>query len=122
MLLPRYAPGARPKLSVIVAADVPRQWLDQLVGALPSDSEASAVEILVVPPGDRPHDEREARHRIVRYVGSRPGATRAELRADGIRHASGELVVLLDDENPLGLDVLQDIASRVPGAGASRTD
>lgn len=110
----RSVPGARPKVSIILAADAARQCLDELLRLFSSegrpDSRAAGVEVLVVRPGARRiGEERDGRHPIVRYVGAPADATRCELREQGIRHAIGDVVVLVDDDRQLDLRFLEDL-------------
>lgn len=99
---PRHVPRPHPRLSLVVTADVSRQWLDDLVATVPRHLGPDVVEVLVVrAAGPRFEIERLPRDPHVRYVTAPYGAQSSELRANGIREANGDLVLLIDNERPM---------------------
>lgn len=99
---PRLATRPHPRLSLIVAADVSRQWLDSLLATVPRQLGPDVVEVLVVRAASPRSDfERTPRHSHVRFVTAPAGAEVGELRANGLRQASGDLVLLLDSDRPV---------------------
>jgi hypothetical protein len=79
--------------------------------------------VLIVRPGvgaagRRHSEERDARHPMVRYIGVPSGATSAQVMAQGIRHASGDFVMLLDDDRPFDPSILE----RLIGVNPAMTD
>lgn len=114
---------AQPRVSVVVAAETPHQWLDAFVAAIPRHTPASSLEVIVVrASGHRSTDDRPLAHPLVRYVGAPPGAEAAELRRNGIRHASGDVIVLCDGRAPLEPGFIDSLllATTTDGTAASR--
>jgi len=118
-LAPRPTAAARVRLSIIVAAERPRRWLEMIHAVLARYGGAAAVEIVVVRPGSALTDQRDGREphlAVTSYLAAPADASRAELRAQGIRAATGAFVVLFDDERPLdpgGVDrVLRTVLDR----------
>jgi hypothetical protein len=111
---------AHPRLSIVVVGEVSRHWLEALVNMLPWNGLPLAVEVLVVRAGGRrAADERELRHSIIRYVAAPANATCAEMRANGIRHASGDFVVFLDDGRPVDPGLIERLTGEAaPGAAS----
>ena len=115
----RSVPGARPKVSIVLAAEAVRECLGDLLAFLPPegglDARTQSVEVLVVRPGARRiSEERELRHPLVRFIGTASDATRPEMREQGIRHASGDVVVLVDEGRQFDLPYIQRLTGRTP--------
>lgn len=115
----RSVSDARPKVSIVLAVEAARECLRDLMALLPADSgpevRNQAVEVLVVRPGARRiTEERELRHPLVRIIGTASNATRPEMRAQGLRHASGDVVVLVDEGRQFDLPYLQRLTGRMP--------
>lgn len=124
--LTRAVPGA-PRVSIVLAADAARECLGSLLELFPIETGADArgqpVEVLVVRPSARRiTEERDLRHPLVRYIGTGFNATRPEMREEGIRHASGDVVVLVDDDRQLDLAYLQRLTGRTANPSLNQRD
>lgn len=95
-------PANHPRVSIVVAANGSREAVDVLVDVVQRHPRRSSLEVLVVSPGNhRTSHDRAAGHSFVRYVAAPVGAAPGELRANGIRHASGDVVILLDGDRTI---------------------
>lgn len=107
----------QPRVSIVVTADAPRQSLDALVDAVERHPHRTSLEVLVVSPNGHRFGEISTDRPFVRYVAAPIGADAGELRANGIRHASGDVVVLLDADRSIDdsvLDRLLDPSTTAP--------
>jgi hypothetical protein len=112
----RLALGGGPGLSIIIAADVSRAWLDRLLAVLPRQGRSSRIEVLLVRAGvRRPGEERDVRHPLVRYVTAPAAGSRAELRAQAVRYAAGDFLMLLDDDAPVNMMMIERFLGSVSG-------
>ncbi len=106
---PDHPPGAGRTVSIIVTPACQHSRIDELLGVLTRDGKfPSGVELIIV----RTHsllraEGRYAGRGAVRCVDVAPGTPPAELRAEGLRHASGDVVVLLDDHDVLDIAALE---------------
>jgi hypothetical protein len=93
---------AQPRVSIVVAANGCREAVDVLVDVVQRHPRRESLEVVVVSAGihrngsDKSMDQPFVRH-VVAPIGAEPG----ELRANGIRHASGDVVILLDADQPI---------------------
>jgi hypothetical protein len=99
---PKSTPLHQPRVSIVVAADGCRKAVDVLVEVVQRHPSRSSLEVLVVSPAShRLTSDNGTDHPFVRYVVAPIGSKPGELRANGIRHASGDVVILLDGDREI---------------------
>jgi glycosyltransferase involved in cell wall biosynthesis len=90
--------GELPTLSVLVSSRGERKRLMDCLESLLPQCEVQGAEVLVVRAGDAAElIELSAAYPQVRFVGAEPGSEDRHLRATGVRHAVGDIVVLQED-------------------------
>jgi glycosyltransferase involved in cell wall biosynthesis len=93
------AGGGSPRLSVVVASFREPRLLHACLASVLPQCEASGAELIVARSGPAEAEVAELvhRHPFVRVVWCSPGAKVPELRAAGLRAASGDIVALTED-------------------------
>src|SRR4051812_33834577 len=87
--------SSQPRLSIVVAADRPVPALDVMMTTLEHRARHTPVEVILVQPLGERTNELDAAHPLVRRVTAPAGSALGELRANGLRHARGDVVVLV---------------------------
>ena len=103
-------PG-RPVVSIVMAGatqpDTPAR-LDAMAAA----AAECVVELIVVAGGGGGNDELAARLPHARFVTCPRESSRAELRAAGMRLATGDIIALVDDDLQVDTDWIAELLSR----------
>jgi glycosyltransferase involved in cell wall biosynthesis len=107
----------QPRVSIVVAADGSRQAVDVLVDVVQRHPRRASLEVLVVTPSSQRLADVASEHSFVRYVSAPIGAEPGELRANGIRHASGDVVFLLDGDREIDEALVDSLLSPAINAG-----
>ncbi len=90
-----------PAVSLVLAIEEMRSSIESGLTGLAPECQRHGVEIVVACNGQRrPVDALRRRFPGVRFTNPDPTLTLADLRAVGMREATGEIVVLLDDRAP----------------------
>jgi glycosyltransferase involved in cell wall biosynthesis len=112
------APASQPRVSIVVASNGCRETVDVLVDVVRRHPQRASLEVLIVSPGShRAANDRSSDQPFVRHVVAPVGAAPGELRANGIRHASGDVVILLDGDRAIDAALLDSLL-----APAARAD
>ena len=109
---PNPAPRYQPRVSIVVASNGCREAVDALVDVIQHHPRRASLEVLVV--GAGPHhaaNDRSSDQPFLHYVVAPAGAESGELRANGIRHASGDVVILLDGDRPIDAALVDSFLS-----------
>jgi hypothetical protein len=104
----------RPTISIVLATRQPRSALDALVTPLLSQCAGTRVE-LIMPRADGPLQLGilSRQHQQVRFVAAPSDSSIADLRVFGMKAATGDIVLIVDDCSTSETGVVQDIAARL---------
>jgi hypothetical protein len=114
--MPAAVNGARavraPTVSVVVASSRDRAFLHTCLDSLDEEGGAAAVELVVARSMDTMESNAFATsHPRVRFVPCPAGASLSSLRAAGMRAASGDIVILVEDDGTSTRDRVNQLMS-----------
>jgi hypothetical protein len=91
----------QPRVSIVLTANAPRHSVEALIDIVRRHPRRDSLEVLVVSAGGLHDADVPARQSFVRHVAAPAGAAAGELRANGMRHATGNVVFLLDGDRAI---------------------
>jgi hypothetical protein len=104
----------RPTVSIVLATRQPRSALDALITSLVSHCASPRVE-LIMPRADGPLQLGilSRQHQQVRFVAAPSDSSIADLRVYGMKAATGDIVLIVDDSSTGEASLIQGVAARL---------
>ena len=114
-------PQQRPTVSIVLATRQPRSMLDAFVAPVLSQCAGARVE-LIMPRSDSPLTLGilSRQHQQVRFVAAPADSTVADLRVYGMKAATGDIILIVDDCSVGETSLVQHIIARLGHAGIQK--